>query len=449
MKKLLAILFVCTFSFAFVQGTAAAQQKGDDVEEKLEKVVEALGEMAEEFGEELKELKKKLKSLSEDLAKMNDAVERGVKKLLVYGEDYSKHKVNLGFTTAPLSDEVRKSYRLDKGQGVKIVSVNPALEKLGLKKGNALVAIDGTPCKYDAQKQVLPSPVDAKMLPGDEITLTVIGNEGKREITVRLLCAHCGDPASCPMAQSLLPSVGMTSVMDSNEAAAISALRTLSSAQELYTTRFGSYGTLEQLADRRMIDRNLASGSRKGFVFKVKVTRNGRGWEATARPNKPGQTGARSFYIGSDGVVRAEECMSARDETATGKSPVLGPRSRRTRSRTSGKHTNETSAIAMLRTLCSAQELYNARYATYATLGDLGAKKYIDPTLASGKKNGYVFKVELPGPGKWCCSARPEKPGQTGERSFYIGEDGVIYYKECKKDSDTTCAPGSGKVLGQ
>jgi hypothetical protein len=433
----------------FVHGTAPAQQRGEDVEEKLEKVVEALAEMAEQVGEELRDLKKKLRDLSEDLAKINNAVERGVKKLLVYGENYSKHKASLGFTTAPLSDEVRKSYGLDAGQGVKIASVNPELEKLGIKKGNALVAIDGTPCKHDAAKQILPSPVDEKMLPGDHVTLTIIGSEGKRNITIRLLCAQCGDPASCPMAQSLLPSLGMTSVMDSNEAAAISALRTLSSAQELYRTRYGNYGTLEQLADRRMIDRSLSSGNRKGFTFKVEVTGKGWEWEATARPEKPGQTGKRSFHIGTDGVIRTEECTSARDKTADGKSPVLGSRIKKRRPRASREATNEASAISALRTLSSAEELYNTRYATYATLKDLAAKRYIDPTLASGKKNGYIFRIELPGPGKWHCTARPEKPGETGERSFYIGADGVIYYKECKKDSDTSCTPGSGKPLGQ
>ena len=449
MRTLLIVLFACAFLLIVVEGTANAQRKDQDVDEKLEKIVEALAEMAMQVGEELTDLKKKLRSLSEDLAKMNNAVERGVKKLLIYGENYSKHKASLGFTTAPLSDEVRKSYMLDEGQGVKIASVNPELEKLGIKKGNALIAVDRTPCKYDAKKQILPSPIDAKMLPGDWITLTIIGNAGRREIRVRLLCAHCGDPSSCPMTQSLLPSVGMTSIMDSNEAAAISALRTISSAQELYTTRFNSYGTLEQLADKNMIDRILASGSRKGFVFKVKVTRDGREWEATARPEKPGQTGKRSFHIGSDGIIRNEECVSARQKTAGVKSPVLGSRTRKKREPVSLKAANEASAISALRTLSSAQELYNTRYAAYATFKDLAAKRYIDPVLASGKKNGFVFKIELPGPGKWRCTARPEKPGQTGERSFYIGEDGVIYYKECKKDSDTSCTPGSGKPLGQ
>jgi hypothetical protein len=237
--------------------------------------------------------------------------------------------------------------------------------------------------------------------------------------------------------------------MDVNEATAISALRVLSSAQELYSTRFASYGTLEQLHGRRMIDRKLASGRRKGFVFQVRVSRNGSEWEATARPEKPGQTGGRSFYIGSDGVIRAEECASPSDKTAGSRSPVLGSRMKRPRVRVSRKAANEASAISALRTLSSAQELYNTRYGNYATLNDLGTKKYIDASLASGNKSGYIYKVEVTGPNDWRCTARPEKPGQTGERSFYIGADGVIYYKECKKDSDTTCTPGSGKVLGQ
>ena len=141
--------------------------------------------------------------------------------------------------------------------------------------------------------------------------------------------------------------------------------------------------------------------------------------------------------------------MSARDKTASAKSPVLGARTRRSRVRTSRKAANEASAISALRTLSSAEELYNTRWGNYATLADLAAKRLIDASLASGKKSGYVYKVEVTGPNDWHATARPEKPGQTGERSFYIGADGVIYYKECKKDSDTSCTPGSGKPLGQ
>lgn len=88
-----------------------------------------------------------------------------------------------------------------------------------------------------------------------------------------------------------------------NEASAIASLRYIGSAQATYasTTGMGSYGSLTQLFGAHLIDENLASGTKNGYVFTVTV--NGTNFEATARPVSRSH-GNRSFYVSSSGVIR-------------------------------------------------------------------------------------------------------------------------------------------------
>lgn len=87
-----------------------------------------------------------------------------------------------------------------------------------------------------------------------------------------------------------------------NEAAAISSLRVIGSAEATYysVNGTGSYGSLTQLFGARMIDENLASGTKNGYVFTV--TAKGNNFEATATPVSR-STGNRSFYVSADGVI--------------------------------------------------------------------------------------------------------------------------------------------------
>jgi len=87
-----------------------------------------------------------------------------------------------------------------------------------------------------------------------------------------------------------------------NEAAAIASLRYIGGAQATYAaTGTGSYGSLTQLFGARLIDANLASGTKNGYVFTVTV--NGNGFEAQATPVSR-SAGNRSFYVSADGVIR-------------------------------------------------------------------------------------------------------------------------------------------------
>jgi predicted RNA-binding Zn-ribbon protein involved in translation (DUF1610 family) len=123
---------------------------------------------------------------------------------------------------------------------------------------------------------------------------------------------------------------------------------------------------------------------------------------------------------------------------------------------------NEASAISVLRTLSSAQELYCTRYGYYATLPQLANANMIDTVLANATtpqraKYGYYFQLTLVFKAAgvsvtqtgWQCTALPAEPGVTGTRSFFIDETGVIYFAPCESSSDPPASPGTGTPLGQ
>jgi len=100
------------------------------------------------------------------------------------------------------------------------------------------------------------------------------------------------------------------------------------------------------------------------------------------------------------------------------------------------KESNEACAIAALRTMSSAEELYFNRYKTYATLSQLAATgvDMIDGITAAAidpqhEKGGYYYILTVGHDGKtWCCIARPAAWGKTGQRNFWVFADGAIYY---------------------
>lgn len=91
-----------------------------------------------------------------------------------------------------------------------------------------------------------------------------------------------------------------------NEGSAISALRTLRSAEETYiaTQGAGNCGELRQLGASGLIDSVLASGRRSGYRFEVVLAANKQTCDVHATP-ETASTGTRSFLISDDGVIRA------------------------------------------------------------------------------------------------------------------------------------------------
>lgn len=95
------------------------------------------------------------------------------------------------------------------------------------------------------------------------------------------------------------------SVRAANEASAISNMRKIVSAQETFFTLEDRYATLGELAEKKLIDEELAGEPVHGYRFEVEVV--GGSYAATATPVTYGSTGVRSFYAGPDGVLRVAD----------------------------------------------------------------------------------------------------------------------------------------------
>lgn len=91
---------------------------------------------------------------------------------------------------------------------------------------------------------------------------------------------------------------------------------------------------------------------------------------------------------------------------------------------------NEAAAISALRSLSTAMESFRAAQTppTYpASLAALSnaTPPYIDATLASGTKQGYLFAYTS-GTNTYSVGANPQVTNTTGTRVFFVNESGVI-----------------------
>ena len=65
------------------------------------------------------------------------------------------------------------------------------------------------------------------------------------------------------------------------------------------------------------------------------------------------------------------------------------------------RHTAQAgSAIQSLRTITTAENLYERRFKVYGTLADLAPEGTLDQSLQSGGKSGYLFAITIPVVGK-------------------------------------------------
>ena len=110
---------------------------------------------------------------------------------------------------------------------------------------------------------------------------------------------------------------------------------------------------------------------------------------------------------------------------------------------------NESSAVASVRTLNTAQISYNSAYPTVgfsASLANLAGTSctppssagacLIDTMLAGGTKSGYSFSL-TGATGTYAAWANPVTANQTGVRSFCSVADAVVRYSTAAL---TTCA---------
>ena len=98
----------------------------------------------------------------------------------------------------------------------------------------------------------------------------------------------------------------MTSQRRANETAAISALRTISTANSLYRNRYGTYGSLDQLMSAGLID-SAYNDPRRGYVFQSTGTIDSVLWAVEAAPEQPGTSGDRYFFIDERGSIRVSD----------------------------------------------------------------------------------------------------------------------------------------------
>ena len=88
------------------------------------------------------------------------------------------------------------------------------------------------------------------------------------------------------------------------------------------------------------------------------------------------------------------------------------------------------SAIQSLRTITTAENLYERRFKLYATLADLAPEGTLDISLQNGNKSGYLFAITIPVGGKhFSANADPQAADATGVH-FFTDDSGVIRFAE-------------------
>jgi len=102
------------------------------------------------------------------------------------------------------------------------------------------------------------------------------------------------------------------------------------------------------------------------------------------------------------------------------------------------RYAQSGSAIQSLRTITTAETLYERRFRVYGTLTDLAPEGTIDPNLAVGNKSGYIFTLSITldaadiASGKiqtFKCNADPLADASIIDH-FYVDETAVIRHKE-------------------
>jgi len=96
---------------------------------------------------------------------------------------------------------------------------------------------------------------------------------------------------------------------------------------------------------------------------------------------------------------------------------------------------NESSAVASLRTIATAESSYSSSHPDLGytcSLAALGEAGLIDDNLALGQRTGYRFEITgcdsegLGGANKYKAVAYPLTVNQTGKRAFCMDESAVI-----------------------
>ena len=97
------------------------------------------------------------------------------------------------------------------------------------------------------------------------------------------------------------------------------------------------------------------------------------------------------------------------------------------------KAANEASAIASLRAIHSAQNIYreqdkdgNGTLDFSASLSGLNDEGLLDAVLGGGTKQGYLFTPNGATKFTWSAKCTPQEDGHSGDRRFFVDETAVI-----------------------
>jgi prepilin-type N-terminal cleavage/methylation domain-containing protein len=105
--------------------------------------------------------------------------------------------------------------------------------------------------------------------------------------------------------------------------------------------------------------------------------------------------------------------------------------------------TNETVAVENLRTISTAQTMFNAHYLRYGTFEELalgdGGVAFLDGTWSQDiEKQQYRYTITDLTNDTYRVTATPTNPGNTGIRSFAVDTSGVISILEEEGGGETT-----------
>jgi hypothetical protein len=112
---------------------------------------------------------------------------------------------------------------------------------------------------------------------------------------------------------------------------------------------------------------------------------------------------------------------------------LVGPSAARVR-----RQANETTAIESLRAIVAAEVAFKQKdldgdgVKNFATLGQLGTSGQLQPDLASGLRDLYVFEVGVSSVApkeRWMATATPISPELSGARYFAVNHSGAVYYR--------------------
>ncbi len=95
-----------------------------------------------------------------------------------------------------------------------------------------------------------------------------------------------------------------------NEASAISSMRTLTTVNEQYRTRYGRFSSsLANLQATKYIDSVLGQGTKSGYEFTYAAGTTT--WDCEADPTVLGTDGDRYFYVDQTGIIRFSSTATA------------------------------------------------------------------------------------------------------------------------------------------